>query len=140
MGKISRLLTAEGIDCDELGNQRPDNGCLLIDLTEGDEELRKVSASVPQLPVILVASTQTLGERQMELTDEFVSSDMPDEEIVRRVQCMQNLAIRITEEVPEPAHVKVLLDGETEGEEANLLELAAILGGAEIEWEKLTEE
>ena len=48
---------------------------------------------------------------------------MPDQEIVRRVECMQNMAIRLVEEVPEPTQTRVLLDGDTEGDEAPLKEL-----------------
>lgn len=140
LGKISRLLNGEGIDCEELGNQRPDTGCILIDLTAGEDVVRSVSASVPQLPSILVASSQAIGERQLGITDEFVSSDQNSQEIIRRVQCLQNLSLRITEEVPKPEHTRVLLDGETEGDEANLKDLAGILSEAGIEWEKLKEE
>ena len=35
LGKISRLLTGEGIDCDDLGDSQPENGCVLIDFTSG---------------------------------------------------------------------------------------------------------
>ncbi len=140
LGRISRLLTGEGIDSEELGNQQPENGCVLIDLMAGEDNVRKVAASVPQLPHILVTSTETLGSKQLDLTDEFVSPDMPDQEIIRRVECMQNMTLRIVEEVPEPIHTRVLLDGETEGEEANLKSLAEILNNAEIEWELLKDE
>jgi hypothetical protein len=65
---------------------------------------------------------------------------MPDQEIVRRVECMQNLAIRMVEEVPEPAHTRILVDGDTEGEEAPLKALAQTLTDAEIEWEPLKDD
>jgi len=139
LGKISRLLNGEGIDCEELGNQRPENGCILIDLTAGEDVVQSVSASVPQLPSILVASTQAIGDRQLGLTDDFVSSDMGGEEIIRRVQCLQNTALRIVEEVPNPEQTRALLDGVTEGDEANLKELAACLNEAEVEWGKMEE-
>lgn len=140
LGKISRLLNGEGIDCEELGSQRPKTGCILIDLTAGEDVVKQTAASVPQLPSILVASTQAIGERQLGLTDDFATSDLDDQEIVRRIQCMQNMALRIVEEVPEPQHTKILLDGETEGDEANLKDLAAMLTEAGIEWEKMVEE
>ena len=44
------------------------------------------------------------------------------------------------EEVPEPDHNKILVDGETEGDEAVLKNLAAVLNEAEIEWEPLQDE
>lgn len=138
--KVSLLLTGEGIDCDELGDQRPDIGCVLIDFTAGEELVRKTEQTVPQLPQIVVASTQTLGNKQLAIADEFVSPDLPAPEIIRRVQCMENLSVRIQEEVPEPKHTKILLDGETEGEDASLKKLAHILSEAEIEWEPLKEE
>ena len=140
MRKISQLLTGEGIDCDELGEQRPDMGCVLIDFTAGEDLVLQTEATVPQLPQILAASTQTLGGKQLEISDEFVSPDLPDEEIIRRVQCMQNMAVRILEEVPEPAHNRILLDGTTEGEDAPLEDLAGILNSAGIEWSLLEEE
>ena len=140
LGKISRLLTGEGIDSDDLGDQRPDTGCVLIDLNTGEENVKKVQASVPQLPHILVTSTELLGSKQLGLADEIVSPDMPDQEIVRRVECMQNMAIRLVEEVPEPTQTRVLLDGDTEGDEAPLKELADTLSDAEIEWEALKED
>lgn len=138
--KISLLLTGEGIDCDELGDQRPDIGCVLIDFTAGEALVRKTEQMVPQLPQIVVASTQTLGNKQLAIADEFVSPDLPAPEIIRRVQCMENLAVRLQEEVPEPKHTKILLDGETEGDDATLKNLAKILNDAEIEWEPLKEE
>ena len=140
MGKISRLLVGEGIDTEELGDQRPQTGCVLIDLMAGEERVQQITGTVPQLPHILVTSTELLGTKQLDLADEIVSPDMPDPEIVRRVECMQNMAIRITEEVPQPAHTRVLLDGETEGEDASLKPLVDILAGAKIEWEPLKEE
>ena len=138
--KISLLLTGEGIDCDELGDQRPDIGCVLIDFTAGEELVRKTEQTVPQLPQIVVASTQTLGNKQLAIADEFVSPDLPAPEIIRRVQCMENLAVRLQEEVPEPQHTKILLDGETTGDDATLKNLAKILNDAEIEWEPLKDE
>ena len=140
LGKISRILTAEGIDSGELGNQRPQTGCALIDLSAGEDLVRRTAASVPPLPQILVTSTHLLGSKHLEIADEFVSSDMSGQEIVRRVECMQNLALRIVEEVPEPTRIRVLLDGKTEGEDAPLEALAGILKGARIEWEPLTDE
>ena len=65
LGKISRLLTGEGIDCDDLGDDRPANGCVLIDFTRGEELVNETVSTVPQLPQILVASTMTLGMRQL---------------------------------------------------------------------------
>jgi hypothetical protein len=138
--KISQLLTGEGIDCDELGDERPDIGCVLIDFTAGEELVRKTEQTVPQLPQIIVASTQLLGNKQLAIADEFVSPDLPAPEIIRRVQCMENLAVRIQEEVPEPKHTKILVDGGTEEDDAPLKNLAQILNDAEIAWEPLTEE
>lgn len=137
LGKISRLLTGEGIDCDELGNQRPETGCVLIDFTTGEERVHQVAGLVPQLPQILATSTLTLGAKQLEICDEFVSSDMPDEEIIRRVNGMQNMALRIVEDVPEPKATRVLLDGEAEEDDAPLKSLSKILNNAEIEWRPL---
>ena len=137
LGKISRLLTGEGIDCDELGHQRPDTGCVLIDFTTGEARVHQVAGLAPQLPQILVTSTQILGGKQLEICDEFVSSDMPDAEIIRRVNCMQNMALRIVEDVPEPSKTQVLLDGKTEEDDAPLKPLAGILNKAEIEWNPL---
>ncbi len=85
MGKISRLLTGEGIDTDDLGDRQPESGCVLIDLMAGEDNVKKIAAAVPQLPQILVTSTEALGSRQLGLTDEIVSPDIPDPEIVRRV-------------------------------------------------------
>jgi hypothetical protein len=48
--KISRLLTGEGIDCDDLGDLRPENGCVLLDFTKGEELVNETVATVPQLP------------------------------------------------------------------------------------------
>jgi len=138
--KISLLLTGEGIDCDELGDQRPDIGCVLIDFTAGEGLVRKTEQTVPQLPQIVVASTQLLGNKQLAIADEFVSPDLPAPEIIRRVQCMENLAVRLLEEVPEPKHTKILVDGETKGDDAPLKNLAQILNAAEIAWEPLKEE
>ncbi|MDA0745642.1 MAG: response regulator [bacterium] len=140
LGKISRLLTGEGIDSEELGSRQPENGCVLIDLMAGEDNVRKAAAAVPQLPIILVTSTAGLGSRQLGLADELVSPDLPEQEIVRRVQCMQNLALRLVEEVPSPTQTRILLDGQTEGDDANLKGLANILKEAEIEWEPLKEE
>ena len=140
LGKISRLLTAEGIDSEQLGDQRPQTGCALIDLSAGEDLVRRAAATVPQLPQILVTSTLSLGIRQLEIADDFVSSDMPGQEIVRRVECMQNIALRIVEEVPKPTRVRVLLDGKTDGDDAPLEALAGILNEAEIEWEPLKDE
>jgi hypothetical protein len=139
LGKISRLLTGEGIDSEDLGRTQPENGCVLIDLNTGEDNVRQVVSAVPQLPHILVTSTAALGSRQLDLCDECVSPDLPDQEIVRRVQCMQNMALRLVEEVPEPTHTRVLLDGDTEGDDATLKDLVIILKEAEIEWEPLTE-
>jgi len=138
--KISLLLTGEGIDCDELGDQRPDIGCVLIDFTAGEALVHKTELTVPQLPQIVVASSQLLGNKQLAIADEFVSPDLPAPEIIRRVQCMENLAVRLLEEVPEPKHTKILVDGGTEAEDAPLKNLVAILKTAEIEWEPLKEE
>ena len=140
MRKISQLLTGEGIDCDELGDLRPDMGCVLVDFMAGEDNVLATEQTVPQLPQILAASTATLGGKQLEIADEFVSPDLPDEEIIRRVQCMQNMALRLLEEVPNPTHTRILLDGETEGDEPALKKLSEILNEAEIEWEKLEDE
>jgi len=113
LGKISRLLTGEGIDCDDLGDDRPANGCVLIDFTRGEELVNETVSTVPQLPQILAASTMTLGMRQLHLADDFVSPDMPDPEIIRRVTTMTEAAIRLVEEVPEPDKKRVLVDGGT---------------------------
>jgi hypothetical protein len=138
--KISLLLTGEGIDCDELADNRPQMGCVLIDFSSGEELVKKTLQSVPQLPQIVVTSTQTLGSKQLAIADEFVSPDLPSHEIIRRVQCMDNLATRIQEEVPKPTHTRILIDGETEGDEATLKKLAGILKSAEINWEQLKED
>ena len=53
---------------------------------------------------------------------------------------MQNLTIRVLEEVPNPTHSRILLDGEVEGEDANLKDVAAVLDEGRIEWEKLVDE
>jgi hypothetical protein len=50
MGKISRLLTGEGIDTDDLGDRQPESGCVLIDLMAGEDNVKKIAAGVPQLP------------------------------------------------------------------------------------------
>ena len=136
LGKISRLLTGEGIDCDDLADEDPENGCVLIDFTAGENLVTETRARVPQLPQVLVASTQTLGSRQLGIADDFVSPDMPDEEIIRRVECITNMAIRVVEEVPTPSHSRILLDGGT-GEEEPLHDLSKILEENEIEWEPL---
>ena len=117
LGKISRLLTGEGIDCDDLGDANPNSGCVLIDFTRGEELVSETVALVPQLPQILVASTTTLGGRQLGIADDFVSPDMPDAEIIQRVTCLTNAAIRVVEEVPEPDKNRVLVDGGTAEEE-----------------------
>ena len=138
--KVSLLLTGEGIDCDELGDDRPEIGCVLIDFTAGEELVRKTEKTVPQLPQVVVASTLTLGTKQLNIADDFVSPDLPDPEIIRRVQRMENLNVRIREEVPEPKHTKIFLDGATDGDDAPLKKFAGILNEAEIEWEPLEEE
>ena len=139
LGKISRLLTGEGIDCDDLGDSQPENGCVLIDFTSGEELVHQTREKVPQLPQVLVASTQTLGFRQLDLADDFVSPDMPDAEIIRRVECLTNAAIRMVEEVPDAGGPRVLLDGGTD-EEGPLRSLAELLTENEIEWEALENE
>ncbi len=138
--KVSLLLVGEGIDCDELGDERPEIGCVLIDFTAGEELVKKTELTVPHLPQILVASTQTLGAKQLNIADEYVSADLPAPEIIRRVQCMENLAVRIQEEVPNPTHTRILLDGGTEGDDSPLLNLGKMLKEAGIEWEPLKEE
>ncbi|MCZ6633683.1 MAG: hypothetical protein O7G87_09775 [bacterium] len=140
MRKISQLLTGDGIDCDELGEFRPDVGCVLVDFTAGEEMVQQTELTVPQLPQILVASTQLLGSKQFGIADEVVSPDLDGAEIIRRVQCMQNMAVRLLEEVPEPDHTGILVDGDTEGDEATLKNLAEILNKAEIEWAPLQDE
>jgi len=65
LGKISRLLTGEGIDCGDLGDVRPENSCVLIDCKRGEKLVSETVATVPELPQILVASTMTLGGRQL---------------------------------------------------------------------------
>ena len=139
LGKISRLLTGEGIDCDDLGNMRPESGCVLIDFTKGEDLVKETVGIVPQLPQILVASTLTLGGRQLGIADDFVSPDMPDAEIIQRVTCITNAAIRVFEEVPEADKKRVLVDGGTADEEP-LHELAKVLDENEIEWSPLEEE
>jgi hypothetical protein len=139
LGKISRLLTGEGIDCDDLGDDRPDNGCVLIDFTRGEDLVNETVSTVPQLPQILVASTMTLGSKQLAIADDFVSPDMLDAEIIRRVTCMTNAAIRLVEEVPAPDKTRVLLDGGTT-EEDPLHGLAKLLDELEIEWEPLEDD
>ena len=42
---------------------------------------------------------------------------MPDAEIIQRVTCLTNAAIRIVEEVPEPDKSQVLVDGGTAEED-----------------------
>ncbi len=135
LGKISRLLS-EGIDCDDLGDTQPENGCVLIDFTAGEDLVHQTRNSVPQLPQVLVASTQTLGFRQLDLADDFVSPDMPAAEVISRVECLTNAAVRIVEEVPEANQTRILLDGET-GEEGSLRTLAELLTENEIEWTQL---
>lgn len=135
--KISLLLTGEGIDCDELGDHRPDIGCVLVDFMSGEDLVKKTEQTVPQLPQIVVASTQLLGAKQLHIADEFVSPDLPDAEIIRRIQRMEDLVVRLCEEVPEPKHTRILLDGATEGEDAALEKLANTLNEAEIEWAQL---
>lgn len=139
LGKISRLLNGEGIDCDDLGDEDPENGCVLIDFTRGEDLVNETVASVPQLPQILVVSTMTLGSKQLDIADDFVSPDMPDAEIIRHVTCMTNAAIRLVEEVPSPDKKRVLVDGGT-GEEEPLHAFAKMLDDAGIEWEKLEDE
>ena len=139
LGKISRLLTGEGIDCDDLGDSRPDNGCVLLDFIKGEDLVSETVATVPQLPQILVTSTMTLGGRQLGIADDFVSPDMPDAEIIQRVTSMTNAAIRIVEEVPEPDKRRVLIDGGTT-EDDPLHEFARILDENEIEWCSLEDE
>ena len=118
LGKISRILTGEGIDCDDLGDHRPNSGCVLIDFTRGEELVNETVATVPQLPQILVASTTTLGgATELAIADDYVSPDMPDAEIIQRVTCLTNAAIRIVEEVPEPDKSQVLVDGGTAEED-----------------------
>ncbi len=139
LGKISRLLTGEGIDCDDLGDADPENGCVLIDFTQGESLLDDTVASVPQLPQILVASTMTLGSKQLDIADDYVSPDMPDAEIIRRITCMTNAMIRITEEVPEPDKSQILVDGDT-GKEDPLHEFVKLLDELEIQWSPLEDE
>jgi len=139
LGKISRLLTGEGIDCDDLGDVRPENGCVQIDFTKGEDLVNETVATVPELPQILVASTMTLGGRQLAIADDFVSPDMPDAEIIQRVTSMTNAAIRVVEEVPEPDKTQVLVDGGTT-EEDPLHSFAKVLDENGIEWAALKEE
>lgn len=139
LGKISRLLTGEGIDCDDMGDGQPENGCVLIDFTAGEELVHQTRGKVPQLPQVLVASTQTLGGRRLDLADDFVSPDMPAGEVIHRIECLTNAAVRMVEEVPEPGGTKVFVDGGTD-EEGPLRNLAARLDECEIEWELLEAE
>lgn len=139
LGKISRLLTGEGIDCDDLGETQPANGCVLIDFTAGEELVHQTRDNVPQLPQVLVASTQTLGFKQLELADDFVSPDMPAAEVIRRVECLTNAAVRVVEEVPEVNQTRILVDGATD-EEGPLKALAELLTENEIEWSPLEDQ
>ena len=139
LGKISPLLTGEGIACDDLGDDRPDNGCGLIEFTQGEDLVNETVATVPQLPQILAASTMTLGLRQLAIADDFVSPDMPDAEIIRRVTTITNAAIRIVEDVPDPDKKRVLVDGGT-GEEDPLYGFAKVLEELGVEWEPLEDE
>ena len=101
--------------------------CVLIDFTAGEELVRKTEKMVPQLPQIVVSSTLTLGTRQLNIAEDFVSPDLPDPEIIRRVQCMENLNVRIREEVPDPKYTKIFLDGATEEDDAPLRKFSQIL-------------
>ena len=139
LGKISRLLNGEGIDCDDLGDAQPQNGCVLIDFTAGEELVHQTRDNVPQLPQVLVASTQTLGSKQLDLADDFVSPDMPAAEVIRRVECLTNAAVRMVEEVPEVNQTRILVDGGTD-EEGPLKVLAELLTENEIEWSPLEDQ
>ena len=57
------------------------------------------------------------GATELGIADDFVSPDMPDAEIIQRVTCLTNAAIRIVEEVPEPDKSQVLVDGGTAEED-----------------------
>ena len=59
--------TGEGIDSEDLGESQPENGCVLIDLNTGEDNVRQIVSAVPQLPHILVTSTAALGARQLEI-------------------------------------------------------------------------
>ncbi|OGG56854.1 MAG: hypothetical protein A3F84_10695 [Candidatus Handelsmanbacteria bacterium RIFCSPLOWO2_12_FULL_64_10] len=133
LNRISTLLNGEGIDCVDLGNERPRTGCVLVDFTSGEKLVTQVMGMLPQLPNIVVTSTRLLGERQLAIADEFVSPDLPDEEIVRRVERMHSLATRIVE-VPNPAHTRVLLDGDLSKEDSPLHDVATLLSAEQIEW------
>ena len=137
LSKVSTLLNGEGIDCDDLGDERPQTGCVLVDFTAGEEFVRQVADMLPQIPTIVVTSTRTLGEKQFEVADEFVSPDLPDEEIIRRVERMNNLATRIVEKKEPPTHTRILLDGDLAKEESPLQQIASTLSMEKIEWSPL---
>jgi hypothetical protein len=136
LNKISTLLNGEGIDCVDLGNERPQTGCVLVDFSTGEKLIKQVEGMLPQIPNIVVTSTRLLGEKQLAIADEFVSPDLPDEEIVRRVERMHNLATRILE-VPAPNRTRILLDGDLTKEESPLLEIANMLSAEQVEWSPL---
>ena len=133
LNKISTLLNGEGIDCEDLGNARPQTGCILIDFTAGEGFVRQATGMLPQLPSIVVTSTRLLGEKQLQNADEFVSPDLPDEEIIRRVERMNNLAARIAE-VKSPTRTRVLLDGDLSKDDAPLQQVATALSTENVEW------
>lgn len=136
LNKISTLLNGEGIDCMDLGNERPQSGCVLIDFSTGEKLVHQVSGMLPQLPSIVVTSTRLLGEKQLGIADEFVSPDLPAEEIIRRVERMHSLAMRVVE-VANPTHTRILLDGDLSKEDAPLYEIATTLSMEQIEWSPL---
>ena len=133
LNRISTLLNGEGIDCMDLGNERPRSGCVLVDFSTGEKLVSQVQGMLPQLPNIVVTSTRLLGEKQLAIADEFVSPDLPDEEIIRRVERMHSLAIRIVE-VQTPVHTRVLLDGDLSKEDSPLHDVATLLSAEQIEW------
>jgi len=139
LNKISTLLNGEGIDCADLGAERPRAGCVLVDFSTGEKLVAQVLGMVPQLPNIVVTSTRLLGEKQLSIADEFVSPDLPDEEIVRRVERMHSLATRIVE-VPSPTRTRILLDGDLGKEDSPLHEIATLLSTEQIEWSPLDSE
>lgn len=139
LNRISTLLNGEGIDCVDLGSGRPQVGCVLVDFTAGEKLVKQVEGMLPQLPSIVVTSTRLLGEKQLTIADEFVSPDLPDEEIIRRVERMNGIAMRI-KEVPTPTHTRILLDGDLTREDSPLLELANLLAAEQILWTPLESE
>ena len=60
LGKVSRLLNGEGIDCEELGDQCPESGCQASVAATGNDQATIATASKP------VAATTEPVEQQIE--------------------------------------------------------------------------